>query len=1039
MSNNQRALIGPKQVDEPSTIVEWQERVRAGGVAEPGQFGLGELHDETAYSVGALLPSDLSLQLVNDSVFKEHFHDLTSYSVGLQTNAATGGWKRDLSLFMEQFDQLGENDLFTFKPTPETYIRSNKAVGNTSANANALMYNWAGYREENSSGNVWANIPPICSWTALADYVGQYKDLGSIDESATIMDAEGGNISGNSAADRFQYLDQVRRAPQIARIQWILSYSSREEEGEYIPSIIATPFVVLWNPYNVQLEWPDDFVIWIRKTGIAPLNIEFQQTRAGEENPYNTASFSLINMLSDDDISFKLSPNDGNKFVMPPGSNIIYSLDSTEINDPVQERIFPNNRPNRRAINFRLEPGYRPLGGVRMENFGLENMQADDVLRASEVSFFTQDAGTGADNPLAPGIWLDTYIQNADGSESNNALRMIYPEGTIATGVGDNIVNELYPTVPDNEGIVIGDVDDASFESVPFVSTIFAHRVASTFTEPGFVNIDINDNVDHNHLYTRGMLMTNPLTVYSEVGDQDESGTDDNDAAISASIANAGDTGVFHPANAPYDFAFHRIRDWNDSSAYVPQVNLITDNNNNVISDTESYIVTGLSADTGLTRCMISEIPIRPIQSMAQLQHFDVRNNNLTPPFQYNIIGNSSASPIFAADQLYVSTKFNDGYCNDDPYVINHILFDDWFLSSLSADVTDFGSSVSRPVEQVYADFFNAVEPLPNFNYIVSDIAREDAVANTPESSAEQDATTPGRYAYETIASDLIVSGMFNVNNVSVEAWKAILKQGKGNSIPYIDENGRTRLTDSNPNGDLASSTYPFPRTSIAGDLGNGSTSTLGGVDPDAAQVAGFPELTESQVDSIAEEIVRQIRERSVGEGPFLSLAEFVNRKIVPADNPTQMSHALAGPIQRSLDILADQGSDIFDDIKSKGIDIDSLPPGDAAFKFPEASFGSSLFGLPGWLRQADILTPIAPVISVRDDTFTIRAYGDARDVSGAIIARAWCEAVVQRKGDFVEKSDHATTLLSDVSETNKRYGRAYFIVSFRWMNSEEI
>ena len=159
----------------------------------------------------------------------------------------------------------------------------------------------------------------------------------------------------------------------------------------------------------------------------------------------------------------------------------------------------------------------------------------------------------------------------------------------------------------------------------------------------------------------------------------------------------------------------------------------------------------------------------------------------------------------------------------------------------------------------------------------------------------------------------------------------------------------------------------------------------------------------------------------------------------MPANGSTQTSHALAGPIQRSLDLLADQGSEIFNDIKSRGIDINTVPPGDAAFKFPEASFGSSLFGLPGWLRQADILTPIAPVISVRDDTFTIRAYGDARDVSGAIIARAWCEAVVQRKGDFVDKSDHATTLLSNLSATNKRYGRAYFIVSFRWMNSAEI
>jgi len=511
-----------------------------------------------------------------------------------------------------------------------------------------------------------------------------------------------------------------------------------------------------------------------------------------------------------------------------------------------------------------------------------------------------------------------------------------------------------------------------------------------------------------------------------QVGNQDETGDTD------ASLENAGDTGVFHPANAPYDFAFHSVNDWDDSSPFIPQA-----------VGTESYIVSGLSASKGLTNCVIAEIPTRPVQSLGQLQHFDARNNNLTPPFQYNIIANASANPIFAADQLYVSTRFNDGYCNDDSYITNHVLFDDWFLSSLSVDVVDFSSEVDREVTEVYADFFHLREPLPNASYIVSDIAREDAVADSDDSTAAQDATTPERFAYETIASDLVVSGMFNVNNVSVEAWKAILKQGKGNKVPYINEQGVTVLTNSNPNGDAGSSLYPFPRTSIAGDEGNRSLSTLSG-DNNAVKVSGFPELTESQVDSIAEKIVEQIRERCKNEGPFLSLSEFVNRKLVPADGTSgatgNTSFALAGPIQRALDVLSEEGSEIYRDIKAKGIDITTPPPGDAAFKFPEAALGSSLFGLPGWLRQADILTPIAPVISVRDDTFTIRAYGDSRDpITGEILATAWCEAVVQRNGDFVDSSNHATTLLSDLSETNKRYGRAYRIVTFRWMNREEI
>ena len=1051
MANNQKAMIAPKQVSDPSAtdIVGWQQRVRAGGVAEPGNFGLDQLHDnEGDFPVGSSLPSDLTLQLVNENTLKDYFHDLTSYSVGLQTNSATGGWKRDLSLFMEQYDELDDDGLVTFKPTPETYIRSNKAVGNTNASVNALMYNWSGYRTDNSRGNVWANIPPICSWTALADYVGQYKDLRSNTAASTIMRAEGGNISGRNAAARFQYLDQVRRMPQIARIQWIISYTSRidpssnQGDPDYIPGILATPAVVLWNPYNVQLEWEDSFNIWIRQTGVAPLSLTFEQ----EGEPSQTHSlFEILNQGNDfsqrgvsaRNIQLKCHPptGEGGRFIMPPGSNMIFSLAEEGV---VLEGTLENsaNIRNQPVINFDLHPGFRPLGGLRIDDFGLETMKRNEEFKVSNVGFYADGSGAGAD--LAPGIWVDVYMRNPrDGSTINNAIRMLYPSGTVAgPGAGDDIVDELYPVAIDTEGVEVDDVVDngnSTSRSRPFLSTIFAHRVASTLHEP---NLGDENEGRFDHLYTRGMAQANPLTVYSEVGNQDE--TDDADA----SLENSADTGVFHPVNAPYDFAFHRVSDWDDNS-YIPQA-----------EDETSYIVSGLRPISGLTRCVIAELPTRPVQSLGQLQHFDARNNNLTPPFQFNIIANSSANPIFASDQLYVSTPFNDGYCNDDSYITNHVLFDDWFLSSLSVDVSDFDDTIDRDVTEVYSDFFNLTSPLPNSNYIVSDIARSDAVESNADSTAAEDATTAGRFAYETIASDMIVSGMFNVNNVSVEAWKAILKQGKGNRVPYLEADGSTALTapsanvdPDNPDAD-PSAIYPFPRTSIAGDQGVTSDSELSGTS-NAVSVSGFTELTDDQIDAIAERIVEQIRGRCRNEGPFLSLSEFVNRKLLPVQESQDLSapipalgdksYALAGTIQRALDVLAREDSDIYSNIKAKGVDIDTLPPGNAAYKFPEAAIGSSMYGLPGWLRQADILTPIAPIISVRDDTFTIRAYGDARNVGGDIIASAWCEAVVQRKGDFVDTNDHATTLLSQISDTNKRYGRSYFIVSFRWMNSDEI
>ncbi|MGB0372703.1 MAG: hypothetical protein ACPGN3_15320 [Opitutales bacterium] len=138
--------------------------------------------------------------------------------------------------------------------------------------------------------------------------------------------------------------------------------------------------------------------------------------------------------------------------------------------------------------------------------------------------------------------------------------------------------------------------------------------------------------------------------------------------------------------------------------------------------------------------------------------------------------------------------------------------------------------------------------------------------------------------------------------------------------------------------------------------------------------------------------------------------------------------------------------------LQSYAFEIDETSPlvsqnflyGDPDYNFPEAAKGWSTFGLPGWIRQADILRPIAPILSARDDTFTIRAYGDKRDPnnSNIIIAKAWCEVVVKRTAAFIDPSDDKTTLpfSSDMTTSlNDINGRAYEVVSFRWLKESEI
>jgi hypothetical protein len=55
-------------------------------------------------------------------------------------------------------------------------------------------------------------------------------------------------------------------------------------------------------------------------------------------------------------------------------------------------------------------------------------------------------------------------------------------------------------------------------------------------------------------------------------------------------------------------------------------------------------------------------------------------------------------------------------------------------------------------------------------------------------------------------------------------------------------------------------------------------------------------------------------------------------------------------------------------------------------------------------------------------------------------VARAWCEAVVQRVPDYVDSTDESHLKQSALkSEANKLFGRKLQIVSFRWLGGSEV
>jgi hypothetical protein len=102
---------------------------------------------------------------------------------------------------------------------------------------------------------------------------------------------------------------------------------------------------------------------------------------------------------------------------------------------------------------------------------------------------------------------------------------------------------------------------------------------------------------------------------------------------------------------------------------------------------------------------------------------------------------------------------------------------------------------------------------------------------------------------------------------------------------------------------------------------------------------------------------------------------------------------------------------------------------------------GNSSEGAPSMLTQGDLMGALAPISTVRGDTFKIRAYGEATATNGTTVtASAWCEAVVQRVPDFVDPADAPETAIASLSSNaNKLFGRRFNIVSFRWLSKEEL
>jgi hypothetical protein len=348
-------------------------------------------------------------------------------------------------------------------------------------------------------------------------------------------------------------------------------------------------------------------------------------------------------------------------------------------------------------------------------------------------------------------------------------------------------------------------------------------------------------------------------------------------------------------------------------------------------------------------------------------------------------------------------------------YLLNTALWDSYYLSTLPQAT---GSSA----------FIPGAADLPNSrltfttDYVPSkaDLGLNGGTGTDHFTSGTR--TLPGE---STPARYQMIEGAFNVNSTSIQAWKSILASLRTVSLKNPAYSPAWNAVALNA---LPRAVYPWANKSTLPD------ENAAAAGQSAEDYAGFRDLTDTQLETLAENIVKQVRMR----GPFLSLAHFINRSL----NDTMDPACLAGPLQAAIDAnssVLNRPADTTSTFTGSG----KVYPTTPTQLTPAVP--NRLTGLPGWLSQADILQAMGSVISARSDTFCIRVYGEVRDPlnpsSTAPVARAWCEATVQRYPDYVDSADLPSATLGTplTSADNRNFGRRFRVISFRWLTSNDI
>jgi hypothetical protein len=895
--------------------------------------------------LSGLLPADRS------------FHDLTSRSAGIIADVAKGGLAVDLSRLFSDPNGLpgGYNNRFLYSGTAAPLVAAPARFDG----ANAFP-------------------SPDPSWNLLHSHYRLYDSLtGGLNPSirATSLARPAPGATG-AAVQGHPFFQTQQLAPVIAKAQFVFSLSFGWHQGLdsfakpgnaalppndpnkdlYITWLVVDPVITLWNPYNVNLRFSGGRIDLYRvplmfrlyKNGTL-INSEFTHfancfVSDGFANRANT--FYRLNLL----------PEKGsNEIILEPGEHVVLSASN-------HAKTF-NNDFSVKGLDLR--PGFEPpagnasgpaVGGVSTMNVCVSSNGANNgriygktvrsvpVKPGDQIQIEVKQGRAAVDKPAETGgKEVSGFLKYYVGSPSS-PIRV----GGIELDYGDQEPDFLPPFLANDLPSVVVSGDIArGIQGDNYQGTKPPPVVR--FKEPFLITTFQLKTERDSKFPSRGWVHNSPVNLYASAGlDQKEAW-----------------------ANHQYELQWEAMTDWPPSSPTIE------------ISDTKNrgYGGPGIYAQSGLEFATHSAIPLAPALSLGQLSHAPL-NAGGQLPLVSQVVANSFAPPIL--NPSVVRAEDSGRTLLDHSFYANSALFDQSFFSGLAEPG---GPLDRRPsAKDAISALFENGSPLANPRFIPhrgsSSVAEISAALTAPD-------------GYLKTAAHLLIDSPLNVNSTRVDVWEAYLNSTFGSEVPQTQNGG---LISAEGNDSAFSRHLPsngVALESVSDPLGQ-----------DLAKWNGHRRLSKPQIRRLAEEIVKEVRERA----PFQSMAEFVNRR--PEAGPLGRAGALQVALERA---------------EINNAAINTAAPVDN---------GTTADGAPGVLSQADLLTAIAPVLTARGDTFRIRAYGEAGPTNGSKV-KAWCEAVVQRVPEYLDTADMPWATPS--KPVNTRFGRRYEIVSFRWLSQSEI